>query len=58
MQESFDHHAEVAPSPQGGKDRHSEPTEIDPYRDIVLAQIGGLRLIKPGIRRRRYRQGV
>lgn len=31
---------------------------IDPYADIVICEIDGIRVVKPGLRRQRYRQGV
>ena len=44
--------AEVSAQIRAGVQAH------DPYADIVIAQAGGLRAIKPGLRRQRYRQGV
>lgn len=38
--------------------RTMPPTRQDPFAPQVLAQVGGLRVVRPGLRSGRYRQGV
>ncbi len=44
--------AEVSEQIRAGVQKH------DPFADIVIARAGGLRVVKAGLRRQRYRQGV
>lgn len=52
-------------SRQDGSDavRSTETSEApsvaaDPFAPVVIARAGGLRAVRPGLRSRRYRQGV
>lgn len=57
--ETEDLHIESGHTPEKGRGKNPDlDGNRDIYADKVIAQISGLRAVKPGLRQQRYRQGV